>query len=161
MKIGVYNIINNPLPQLSLIKEIKLNNMLLDSDKKIIDIMNKHLYMDKLASEHIYALGLNYGWVPKGIIQVGVGLCNECDANLRDLAIGLLLLGSEQFICFHNHPGNCEDPSESDMILTKKYREIGELIGIKFLDHIMITQGLYVSCKEQDTEIIFGQEVSI
>lgn len=159
MKFGVYDIINNPLPQLHQLKEVEIKGKSLDTNKDIIDILNKDLLMDKLSSEHMYALGITYGRIPKGIIQVGVGKFNECPVNMRDMAIGLLLIGAEQFMCFHNHPGGTEDPSPEDYNITEKFKKLGDLIGIEFLDHIMITQGVYVSCKPETTDTIFGMEV--
>lgn len=153
MKIGIYDIVNNPLPQLMTIKKVEVNQNDFQSDEDIVNIFNKQLQMDKLNSEHIYALSLTYGLIPKGIIQVSVGKCDGCEANLRGLAIGLLLTGAEQFMCLHNHPGGCKNISDADIDLTNKYIELGNIIGIHFVKHIMITQNYFTCCinkKEND-----------
>lgn len=153
MKIGVYDIINNPLPQLYTLKEIKIIQNKLENDEDIVQMLNSHLQMDKLNSEHIYALSLTYNLIPRGIIQVSIGKCDGCEVDLRSLAIGLLLTGAEQFMCFHNHPGGCKNISDADINLTNKYIELGNIIGIHFLKHIMITQNYFTYCinkKEND-----------
>lgn len=146
MKIGIYDIINNPLPQLMTIREVEVNQNDFQSDEGIVNIFNKQLQMNKLNSEHIYALSLTYGLIPKGIIQVSVGKCDGCEANLRGLAIGLLLTGAEQFMCVHNHPGGNKQISQGDRKLTQKYKEIGNLLDINFIKHIMITQNYFAYC---------------
>jgi DNA repair protein RadC len=159
MEIQIYDIINNPLPQLYTLKTIKVKESDFLQDDSIVKIMNKYLLMDKLASEHIYALGLTYSLIPKGIIQVSIGEPDGCVVNLKQLATGLLLMGTEQFICFHNHPGGMKKISKADRELTDKYKEIGQLLNIDFLNHIMITKDYYDYCESDKKEIIFGQEV--
>ena len=146
MKLGVYDIINNPIPQLYEIKNINVNEKDFEYDSKIVSIMNDELKMNKLSSEHIYALGLTYGLYPRGIVQVSVGKCDGCVCNIRDLAIGLLLIGAEQFMVFHNHPGfNCEI-TQDDINLTGRFRSLSNIIGIEFIRHIMITKDIYKTC---------------
>lgn len=146
MKIGIYDVINNPLPQLYKIKDINVNKKDFEYDEDIVGIFNKHLKMDQLDSEHMYAISLTNGLIPRGIIKLSMGSNEKCDGNIRGLAIGLLLTGAEQFMCFHNHPGGNRKISLSDKILTEKYEELGECIGINFIRHIMITQNYYSVC---------------
>ena len=154
MKLGVYDIINDPLPQLYKIKEINIGQEIFKYDAQIINMFNKHLMMDKLNSEHIYALSLTYGLYPKGIILVSSGTCDKCAVNFRGLAIGLLLTGAEQFMCFHNHPGYNRIISNSDINLTKEYNKLGNTIGINFLRHYMITKNYYTECIDPDLQNI-------
>ncbi len=37
----------------------------------------------------------------------------------------------------HNHPSGDTSPSESDMELTRRLRDSGEILGIPVLDHIV------------------------
>lgn len=146
MKLGIYDVINNPLPELLPIKEITVNKDDFEYVSDIVNIMNKHLYMDKLDSEHMYVLSLTYGLIPKGIIQISIGNNEECVFNLRGLGIGLLLTGAEQFMIFHNHPGGNRIVSDDDQIITEKCKELGDVIGIPCINHIMITKGFYDFC---------------
>lgn len=150
MKLGIYNVINNPLPQLATIKEIDVNEEDFEYDEKIVNIMNNYLNMDKLSSEYVYALSLTYNCIPRGIVLVSVGKCDQCNPDVRELATGLLLTGAEQFMCFHNHPGYNKKISKDDVNMTNKYKEIGNLIGIHFLKHIMITKDFYDYCNDNE-----------
>lgn len=46
-------------------------------------------------------------------------------------------------ILAHNHPSGNLDPSPEDRQITEKLKEIGELIGITVLDHIIVTKNGY------------------
>jgi len=49
----------------------------------------------------------------------------------------------------HNHPSGDPDPSRDDIEITKRLVETGRVIGINVLDHIVISDGKYVSLMEK------------
>ena len=49
----------------------------------------------------------------------------------------------------HNHPSGDPTPSKSDVLITKRVYEAGEIIGIPLLDHIIIGDNCYISFKEK------------
>ncbi len=49
---------------------------------------------------------------------------------LKDRAAALILV--------HNHPSNNVNPSNEDIDITKRLKEIGDLIGIDIIDHVII-----------------------
>ena len=148
MKIGIYDVINDPIPQLYKIKDINVNQNDFEYDEDIVKLINKHLKMDKLDSEHMYALSLTYGLIPRGIVYISMGNNSETINNLRGLGIGLLLTGAEQFMVFHNHPGGSRKISNADKKSTEKFDKLGDFLNIRFLKHIMITKNYYCECEE-------------
>lgn len=60
---------------------------------------------------------------------------------LRRHAVGLILV--------HNHPSGDPSPSESDLDLTRRVFQAGEIVGISLLDHIVIGDQRYVSFHEE------------
>jgi DNA repair protein RadC len=52
-------------------------------------------------------------------------------------------------ILCHNHPSGTLKPSSSDISLTKKIKEGGEILDIKVLDHVIITEGSYYSFADE------------
>jgi DNA repair protein RadC len=48
-------------------------------------------------------------------------------------------------IFVHNHPSGDPTPSAEDLEITRRLRRVGELVGVKVLDHIVIGKGSYVS----------------
>jgi DNA repair protein RadC len=51
-------------------------------------------------------------------------------------------------IFVHNHPSGDPTPSRDDIVVTERLKQVGEVIGIAALDHIIIGDGSYVSLKE-------------
>ncbi|NOZ23335.1 MAG: JAB domain-containing protein [Planctomycetes bacterium] len=49
----------------------------------------------------------------------------------------------------HNHPSGDPNPSPEDRAVTDRLKEVGELLGIKVLDHLIIGGDSYVSFAEQ------------
>ncbi len=146
MNVGLYVIINNPLPELLKIKDFEVEREVFEYTEDIIDFLNENLLLDKMDSENVVALSLTHGLIPRGILLNGIGSNERCTPNFRGLAIGLLLTGAEQFMVIHNHPGGNKNPSKSDALMSVKYRELGETIGIDFSGHIMVTQDCFVRC---------------
>lgn len=54
------------------------------------------------------------------------------------------LLASAVILC-HNHPSGNLKPSDADVQLTKKMKEIGNLVDVPVLDHLIITDKSYFS----------------
>ncbi len=48
----------------------------------------------------------------------------------------------------HNHPSGDPSPSRDDISITKRLIETGNIIGINVLDHIVISDGQYLSMME-------------
>lgn len=53
-----------------------------------------------------------------------------------------------RIIIGHNHPSGDPEPSQADLIFTKRMIECGNLMGIELLDHIIIGQDNYLSLRE-------------
>ncbi|MGM0437171.1 MAG: RadC family protein [Bacillota bacterium] len=56
---------------------------------------------------------------------------------------------SASIILFHNHPSGEATPSQDDIKITKRLIEVGELMGINVLDHIVIGDNEFNSMKEK------------
>ncbi|WP_343241514.1 JAB domain-containing protein, partial [Methanoculleus sp. UBA312] len=51
-------------------------------------------------------------------------------------------------ILIHNHPSGTLSPSTQDLDVTRQLVEAGSILGIRVLDHIIVTKKGYVSLKE-------------
>ena len=52
-------------------------------------------------------------------------------------------------VAMHNHPSGDPTPSSEDILLTKRIKEAGSIIGVELLDHIIIGNNCYVSLREK------------
>jgi len=60
---------------------------------------------------------------------------------IREAAAGLVLI--------HNHPSGDPEPSPEDREVTRRLVAVGELVGIRILDHVIVGDGRYVSFIER------------
>ncbi len=66
-------------------------------------------------------------------------------ADIRIILKNCLLYNANRMIVAHNHPSGNKQPSEADIVLTKKLKESAGLMDIKLLDHIIIAGNNYLS----------------
>lgn len=57
--------------------------------------------------------------------------------------------GASKIICIHNHPSGDPTPSKQDIFITEKIADIGEILNIKLVDHIIIGKCGYISLKKE------------
>ncbi|WP_128330626.1 DNA repair protein RadC [Apibacter sp. HY039] len=60
-----------------------------------------------------------------------------------------LELNAVSLIISHNHPSGNIHPSKSDLDITKNIKEAGNLLNIKLVDHLIITQTSYYSFADE------------
>lgn len=78
-----------------------------------------------------------------------VGTISNCAANPREILKKALKYDAACFVLLHNHPSGDPTPSKADISFSERLRTAGELIGIKFLDHIILGDCQYVSLKQR------------
>lgn len=59
-------------------------------------------------------------------------------------------LSATGIILCHNHPSGTVKPSTSDINLTKKIKNAGDILDIKVLDHLIITEKKYTSFADEN-----------
>lgn len=109
-------------------------------------------YMEDLRhkeQEHMKLLLLNTKNRLVGESDISKGTVNAALVSPRELFIEALQKNAVYIILLHNHPSGDPSPSKSDILLTKRIREAGNLIGIELLDHIIIGNNCYISMAEE------------
>lgn len=113
-----------------------------DAAKVIYQIMPKSQINYR---EHFYALYLNMKNEVLGYHLISIGGINQTMVDIRILLQGALLSNAISILIFHNHPSANTNPSKADIALTEKINKACEIIDIKLLDHIIITEDSYYS----------------
>ncbi len=82
---------------------------------------------------------------------VAKGTVNCCLASVVEIFKVAIISNAVNIILFHNHPCGDPTPSAKDEETTKRVREVGELLDIGLLDHIIIgSDGAYYSLMENN-----------
>ena len=120
-----------------------LNNIKANNSKVIYEYFKDKL-MDK-KQEYFYCLYLNN---KKRIIKnklLYIGTINQTLIHPRDIFKEAYLLSASAIICIHNHPSGNTAPSKEDIMMTKNLKEVGLIMGINVVDHIIIGKNSYYS----------------
>lgn len=110
-------------------------------------------YMEDLRhhqQEHMKLLMLNTKARLIGETDISKGTVNASLVSPRELFIEALQKNAVSIILLHNHPSGDPTPSREDVLITKRIKEAGNLIGIELLDHIIIGNNCYISFAEKN-----------
>lgn len=113
------------------------------------DPKNIYLYMKNkmmfLNQEHFVVLCLN---VKCHLIKektLFIGTTNMSLVTAKEIFKEAIQSNSSFIVLCHNHPSGDSTPSDADIRLTQQVSEIGEMMGIKVLDHIIIGKNEFYS----------------
>jgi DNA repair protein RadC len=98
--------------------------------------------------EYVAALFLDTGHRVAATDILAEGTVNQCAIYPRSVIERAMRSGAASFILVHNHPGGGKDPSEADWSITHRLYEIGDLLEIPLLDHIIITREAAFSLRD-------------
>ena len=104
----------------------------------------KNILNDK-KQEYFYCIYLDNS---KKVIEnklIYIGTINESIVHPREIFKYAYQLSASSIICVHNHPSGNLNPSNNDIVITNNLKQIGNLLGIKIVDHIIITNSGYYS----------------
>ncbi|MGL5295873.1 MAG: RadC family protein [Culicoidibacterales bacterium] len=110
------------------------------------------MYMDDLRFEQQEQFICVYLNTKNEIIfqkTIYIGGLNSITIHPREVFQQAIRVSAASLICVHNHPSGDPTPSQDDIQTTKRLIEVGELVGIEVLDHIIVGNQEFVSLKEK------------
>lgn len=108
-------------------------------------------YKDKLGykkQEYFYAIYLDTSKRFISEKSLFIGTINYSVVHPREVFKEAYLNGASAIICVHNHPSGNVIPSKQDLEVTNNLINVGKILGIKVLDHIIISKNNYYSFLE-------------
>ncbi len=82
-------------------------------------------------------------------VQVSEGSLTAALVHPREVFRAAIQAAAAALILVHNHPSGDPTPSAEDSAITQRLRQVGELVGIRVLDHVVIGRGRWVSMAEE------------
>jgi DNA repair protein RadC len=98
--------------------------------------------------EHFYIIALNSR--NYSIAEVSVGSLNASIVHPREVFAEAIKNKAASVIFVHNHPSGDPEPSEDDLLLTKRLVESGKILGIEVIDHIIVAKDSFFSFKNKE-----------
>jgi DNA repair protein RadC len=95
--------------------------------------------------EHFVTLTLSGASV---LIEKRIVFKGTVDSSLvhpREVFADALIDRAAGIILVHNHPADNPEPSQADIAITTRLCETGKLLGIKVIDHVIVTADSYFS----------------
>jgi DNA repair protein RadC len=104
--------------------------------------------LPQLDREVFYALLLDGRNRMQCEVRVAEGSLTAALVHPREVFAPAIRAAAAAIILVHNHPSGDPTPSLEDHALTERLRQVGELVGVRVLDHVVIGQGGFVSMAE-------------
>lgn len=81
---------------------------------------------------------------------VFIGTLNHSIVHPREIFADAITDRAAGIIFVHNHPSDDPDPSKQDIEITKRLVEVGKIVGIEVIDHIIIGKDGYLSFQTEN-----------
>ncbi len=99
--------------------------------------------------EHFVCLSLNGANEVLAARVVTVGLLDTNQVHPREVFADPIADRAASVIFAHNHPSGTLQASPEDLALTQRLVKAGQLLGIRVLDHLILTEAGYLSLKQE------------
>lgn len=124
-------------------RPINNEKSIIKSPKDVADLLMPELKYEK--REIAKVLILNTKNVVLRIIDISLGGSNFACIEPKDVLTDAIKMQAPKIILVHNHPSGDPTPSKSDYNVTDRIYDAAQIIGIEFLDHIVLGDGTYQS----------------
>ena len=108
-----------------------------------------HPIMQDLDVEEFWVLFLNQNYRLIKKIRISHGGITETAVDIRIIIREAVIANCTVLVACHNHPSGGLKPSTYDDRLTTSLAKACQLMNIRFLDHVIVTDGAYYSYHEQ------------
>lgn len=147
--------INQTLCQIRSLKD-KLNKQLyqypterpsINSPQDAAQILDTFIgYLDH---EELWVINLDTRHHVMHLVALYKGSVNSSHVRIAEVFRQAIIDNAIAIILAHNHPSGNIEPSAEDVSVTRAVLQVGKILDIDLLDHIVIARGNYVSMKER------------
>lgn len=139
-----------PLVRMQMIKErfLPFGEESICTPQKVIKMVGRLL--EGADKEYTIVISVDSRNKPVAVEVVSIGTLNAALIEGREIFKHAILSNSAGIILLHNHPSGNAEPSREDILVTRKMKQAGDLLGISLLDHIIVGDAeQYVSMAEE------------
>ncbi|MFH1017300.1 MAG: DNA repair protein RadC [Pseudomonadota bacterium] len=113
------------------------------TSRHVVDLVSPRLA--GLPRESFLTIPVDVKNRPLAVEEIARGTSDAVTFSPKDVFAAALAHQAHGFICAHNHPSGDPTPSSEDRILTNRLEEGAKLIGLRFLDHVILAGEGYFS----------------
>ena len=114
----------------------KIMGVTLNNSTDVVNYYSEKL--KDLKQEHFYVVFLDVRNKVIGDKLISIGTLNSAVIHPREVFKEAIKRSAKAIILVHNHPSGNKEMSLEDIEVTNKMKEVGELVGIDVLDHLVV-----------------------
>lgn len=97
-------------------------------------------YLRGKRQERVVVVACDTGGGLLRVAPITTGATDQALVPVREVLSMVLVAGGTRFAVAHNHPSGSVTPSKADVAVTARLREAAETVGLRFLDHVIVTE---------------------
>ena len=105
--------------------------------------------MCDLPTEECWVLLLNQANKVRDKVKISAGGRSATAVDVRCILREALMKRASAIALCHNHPSGSIRPSREDDLLTKQVAQASECMNIRFIDHVILTDGAFYSYADE------------
>ena len=114
--------------------------------KESTDIYNIfHPILCDIPQEEFWILLLNQAAKVIDKVRISQGGLDQTTVDIRSIMREAILMRATQIAVVHNHPSGSLKPSKEDINITTKIKKACELLNIRLIDHVIVTDSYFYS----------------
>lgn len=122
---------------------INKEKIIIKTPKDVANLLMKQMMYEKREIAKIILL--NSKNIVQKVKDVSLGADNFAIISPKEVLLEAIKLQVPKFILVHNHPSGDPTPSNADFCITDRIFDSAELLGIEFVDHIVIGHNKFES----------------
>ena len=115
-----------------------------------LDVYQAFRHLSDLPVETFLILHLDAKNRIAGMTTCSIGTMTSSLVHPREVFRPAIANLTSGLILIHNHPSGDTEPSSEDIQITRRLSEVGRLIGIRVLDHLIIGDSGYFSFTDSE-----------
>lgn len=109
----------------------------------IASLLQAELAQGEQEAMHVFGLDARHRIRCRHV--AAIGQVDRVQVGISDVFRPLVREGMAAALVAHNHPSGEPDPSPQDEVLTLRLAQVGQMLGIPLLDHVVVARGGYYS----------------
>jgi len=103
---------------------------------------------ERLDQEEFLIATLDTKHFVRRVVRITRGTLDASLVHPREVFRAAIADCASSILLIHNHPSGDPAPSHADRVITDRLKQVGDVVGISVLDHIVVGNGRAVSLAE-------------
>lgn len=121
----------------------------INSQYEAFKAINSVYNLSNKSEECVIMMTLDVKKKMTGFFVISIGNLSSSIVHPREVFKRAMLMNADGIIIAHNHPSGDCTPSQKDIEVSQKLKEVGKIIGIELVDHLIVGNNKFESLKSK------------